>query len=184
MGTHPWPRLTMQDHPSECLHPSPTAPLDNRRPWTTKCQPYSSHLGSWLTYTWQKLEELPILANLSQLFTWGPPGFGLWFMYVHYLSRECCYQNPGFPYLLFLCRHHCWVMHPQPYRLLSVFSWWFRPIYCALEQWVKVQNFTSTWKLINCTWVNYPNKLVFIYFDVCATVAENRGPWGNCQGLA
>jgi hypothetical protein len=71
MGTHPWPRLTMQDHPSECLHPSPTAPLDNRRPWTTKCQPYSSHLGSWLTYTWQKLEELPISPlrmSLSHVF--------------------------------------------------------------------------------------------------------------------
>jgi hypothetical protein len=65
-----------------------------------------------------------LLANLGQLSSWGPPGFGLWFMYAYYLSRECCYQNSGFPYLLLLCKHHCWLMHPQPYHLLSVLSWW------------------------------------------------------------
>jgi hypothetical protein len=42
-------------------------------------------------------ESVPyILANLGQLSTWGPPGFGLWLMYVHYLSWECCYQNSVF----------------------------------------------------------------------------------------
>jgi hypothetical protein len=63
-----------------------------------------------------------LFANLGQLSTWELPGFGLGLMYAHYLSRECCYQNSGFPYLLFLYRHRCWVMHPQPHHLLSVLS--------------------------------------------------------------
>jgi hypothetical protein len=63
MGVYPWPSLTMQDHPSKHQHPSPTGscfPGDNRRPQTMRCQPCCSHSGSWLVYTWQKLEELPI----------------------------------------------------------------------------------------------------------------------------
>jgi hypothetical protein len=140
MGVDPWSSFIVQDHLFEHLCPSPTVPWfpgDNRRPLMTRCQPCSSHSGHWLVHTWRTLEELSIsplrmspfrifefLANLDQLSTWGPPGFGLWVMHVHYLSGDCCYQNSGFPYLLFLCRHHCWVMHPQPYHLLGVLSSW------------------------------------------------------------
>jgi hypothetical protein len=75
-------------------------------------------------------------------------------------------------------------MHPQPYHLLSVLSLWsvylFYPIYHPWEHWLEVQSFTNTGKLVNRIWVNDPNKPMSIYFDVCATVAENTGPWGNC----
>jgi hypothetical protein len=63
MGVHPWPSLTIQDHPSKHQHPSLTGPCfpeDNRRPQTRRRQPCSSHCGSWLVYTQRKLEELPI----------------------------------------------------------------------------------------------------------------------------
>jgi hypothetical protein len=105
-------------------------PGDNRRPWTTRYQPCSSHSRSWLVDAQWKLEELLIsplrmspfhvfflLILVSSLS--GDPR--LWLMYVHYPSGKCCYQNSGFMYLLF---HHCWVMHSQPYHLLSVLSWW------------------------------------------------------------
>jgi hypothetical protein len=58
----------------------------------------------------------------------------------------------------------------------------FNPIYHPWEQWLEVHSFTSTEALINCTWVNDPNKHVSIYFDVYATITESMRPWGNCGG--
>jgi hypothetical protein len=138
MGVHPWPSLTVQDHPSEHLHPSPTGscfPEDNRRSLTRDISPAVSFQKltslrtgeAWVVahLTFED-ESVPciLLANLGQLSTWGPPVFGLWLMYAYHRSQECCYQNSGFSHLLFLCRHHCWVVYPQPYHLLSVLWWW------------------------------------------------------------
>jgi hypothetical protein len=84
-----------------------------------------------------------------------------------------------FSILLFLCRHHCWscthshttysvCFHDGQYIC-------FNPIYHPREQWLKVQCFTNSGKLINHTQVNDPNKSVSIYFDVCAAIAKNTG---------
>jgi hypothetical protein len=61
------------------------------------------------------------------------------------------------------------------------------PIQCAFlklsisvltprEQWLEVQIFSSSGKLVKPTQVNDPNKPVSIYFDVCATIAKNTRP--------
>jgi hypothetical protein len=60
----------------------------------------------------------------------------------------------------------------------------FNPIYCPWEQWLEVQSFTNTEKLVNHTQVNDPNKPMSIYFELCATIAKNTGPWGNCWGAS
>jgi hypothetical protein len=52
----------------------------------------------------------------------------------------------------------------------------FNPIYHSQEQWLEAQSFTSIGNLINHTQDNDPNKPVSIYFDVCATIAENIMP--------
>jgi hypothetical protein len=136
VGMHPWPSPTMKDHPLECPCPSlvgPCFPGDNKRPqmpalllspWklTSLCT-----LEVWgVTHLTLEDESLLcfLLANLGHLSTWGPPCLGLWLMYVYYPSGKCCYQNPGFPYLLFLHSHSCLIMHPQPYHLLRVLSLW------------------------------------------------------------
>jgi hypothetical protein len=153
-------------------------------------QPCPSHSGSWLVYAQHKLEELPIsplricpfcvilLDNLGQLSTWEPPGFRLWLMYAYYPSREYCYQNSGFPYLLFLYSDHCWIMHPSHTTYSVSFHdgqyICFNLINHPWEQWLEVQSFTSG--LVNHTQVNDPNKPVSIYFDVCAAIAKNTGP--------
>jgi hypothetical protein len=186
LDVHPWLSLTVQDHPLECLHPSlrgPCFPGENRRPWTVRCQPCSSHSGSWLVYEWWKLRislfcVFFLLILVSSLLG-DPQGFGMLLMYAHFLSGKCCYQNSAFPYL-FLCRHHCWscTHNHTTYSVCFHDSQYicFSPIYCPQEQWLEVQSFTSTGKLINCTWVNDPKKPVSIYFDACAAIAENTGP--------
>jgi hypothetical protein len=61
---HPRPSLIIQDHPSKHQHPSPAGPYfpgDNRTPQMMRRQPCCSPSGSWLVYTQQKLEKLPIL---------------------------------------------------------------------------------------------------------------------------
>jgi hypothetical protein len=60
----------------------------------------------------------------------------------------------------------------------------FNPIYCPQEQWLVVQIFSSSGKLVKPTQVNDPNKPVSIYFNVCTAIAENSGHWGNCGGIA
>jgi hypothetical protein len=88
MGMHPWPSLTVQYHPSECLHPSPTGPYFpgyNWRPRTMRHQPCSSRSGSWLvlctaepwgvTHLTFEDESIPcfLLAILDQVFYLGTP---------------------------------------------------------------------------------------------------------------
>jgi hypothetical protein len=155
-------------------------------------QPCFSHSRSCLVYVWQKFEESPIspLRMSPFLFsllisTWGPPGFGLWLMYAHYPSRKSSYQNSGFPYLYSYlgtivgsCTYNQTIysvcFHDGQYIC-------FNPICGPQVQWLEVRSLTSSGKFINCTWVvNDPKKPVSTYFDVCAAIAENTGPWGNC----
>jgi hypothetical protein len=58
----------------------------------------------------------------------------------------------------------------------------FNPIYQPQERWLQFRSFTNTGNLFNRTWIKDPNKPVSIYFDVCVSIAENTGPWGNCGG--
>jgi hypothetical protein len=171
MGLHPWPAsLCKITFWNTCALSSKT--LLPRRPQTNEMSALLLSLRkltslctaeAWgvahFTFEHESLLCF-LLANLGQLSTCGPPGLRLWLMYAHYLSKKCCYQNSGFPYLLFLCRHSCWVMHPQPHHLLSVLSWWyiyFNPIYHPWEQWPEVWSFTSTGELISWTQVYNPD---------------------------
>jgi hypothetical protein len=60
----------------------------------------------------------------------------------------------------------------------------FNPIYRHQEQWLEVGSFTSIGKLVNRTQGIDPNKPVSMYYDMCAAIAENTRPSGNCGGLA
>jgi hypothetical protein len=62
MEVHPWPSLTIQDHPLEHQRHSLTGPCfpgDNSRPQMKRCQPCSRYSGRWQMYAQQKLKELP-----------------------------------------------------------------------------------------------------------------------------
>jgi hypothetical protein len=98
-------------------------------------QPCSSHPGSWLVYARRKLEESPIsplrMSSFCVFFLLilvsSLPGDPQPWTMSHVCTlpeRNYCYQNSSFPYLLLLCRHSFWVMHPQPYHLFSVLSGW------------------------------------------------------------
>jgi hypothetical protein len=61
---------------------------------------------------------------------------------------------------------------------------WFNSMYHPQEQWLEVQSFTSTGKLVNRTWINDPNKPVSECFDECVAIAENNRPCCNCGMLS
>jgi hypothetical protein len=58
----------------------------------------------------------------------------------------------------------------------------FNPIHRPWEQWLELQSFTSSGKLVNCTQVNDPNKSVSVFYDVCVAIAENTRPGATVGG--
>jgi hypothetical protein len=169
MGVHPWPSLTIEDHPPEHLRPSPTRPCfpgDNRRPWIRRCQPCSSHSGSWLVYKLQKLEESPILPLRMSLFhvfsllilvssllgdlpqPWtvtrvcGLPERGV----TKTLVFHTCYSCAGTIVVSCTCNHTTYSVWFHDGQCIC-----FNPIYHPLEQWLEVQSFIGTGKISNHT---------------------------------
>jgi hypothetical protein len=66
---------------------------------------------------------------------------------------------------------------------------YFNPINCPQEQWLEVQIFTSTGKLISQTQVYNPKRPISVYFGVCAIIAkitiyQPQGIDNTCRGLA
>jgi hypothetical protein len=203
MGVHPWPSLTVQSQASEHLCPSPTEPCfpgDSRRPQTMRRQPCSSHSGSWLrnsmhggslrscpSHLWgwvHSMHSFP--TNLGQLCTGDPKAldcdscmcttwagsavtktliFHTYYFCAGSIVESCTHNHTTYS----VCFHDGQCIC-------------FNFIYCPREQWLEIQSFTSSGKLINCSQVNDPNKLVSIYFNVCAAIAKNTRPWGNCSG--
>jgi hypothetical protein len=134
--------------------------------------------------TFEDTSILYILANLGQLSTWGPPGFGLWVMHAHYQAGSAVTKTLVF-HIYYSCARTIVGSCTHSHTAYSVCFHdgqytCFNLIYHPRGQWLEVQNFTSSGKLIKHTQVNDCNKPVSIYFDVCTAVAENTGPWGNC----
>jgi hypothetical protein len=77
VGVRPWPSLTIQDHPLECLRPSSAGPRflgNNRWPRTMRWQPCSSHSGSWLVYARRSWN---MGGTAALLYSYGLLPFGL-----------------------------------------------------------------------------------------------------------
>jgi hypothetical protein len=181
MGVHPWPSLTIQDTSALAWQDPASQEKTGQHGWRDVSHLVTQNLTSLCVVEVWGVTHLTFedeSMNLGQLSTWEPPGFRLWLMYAYYPSREYCYQNSGFPYLLFLYSDHCWIMHPSHTTYSVSFHdgqyICFNLINHPWEQWLEVQSFTSG--LVNHTQVNDPNKPVSIYFDVCAAIAKNTGP--------
>jgi hypothetical protein len=109
-------------------------PGDNRKPWTTRHQPCSSHSRSWLVYAWWKLEESPTSPLRIRPFC-------VFFLLLlvnslpgdpQALDCDSCMHTTQagstvtktLVFHIYYSSAGSWVMHPQPYHLLSVLSWW------------------------------------------------------------
>jgi hypothetical protein len=195
----------MQDHPLECLHPSPAGPCfpgDSRKPWTMRHQPCSSHSGSWLVYTRWKLEDLPISPLRINPFYFF---FLVSSLPEHLQALDCdsCTHSTrtgivATKTLLFHMYYSCagtvvgsCTHNHTTYSVCSHDSQYicFNAIYRPWEQQLEVWSFTSTGELISQTQVYNPKRPISIHFDVCIVVAKNSVYWpqgiGNtCGGLA
>jgi hypothetical protein len=154
----PWSQETTRDHKWWDVSPAiatPEADLSKDGRTLRSCH-----------FTFED-ESLPCFLLVSSL-----PGDP---QVLDYGSCTCSTQTRSvvtknfFPYLLFLCRHSCWAIHPQPYHLLSVLSWQSVSVLTPREQCLEVQ---TTGELLSRHRFT-TQKANNIYFYMCTVIAKN-----------